>query len=142
MEAIDDFQGLAETMSEVNMSSEYRGIKIPEALKSEIQRKIVLFFEEQQVYLDQHLSLAKLSSMVGTNNAYLSSMVNYIYGCNLPTLINRYRINHAKRLLGDDKFKIKDVYKACGFVSRSVFYSAFQKETGITPSIFVKQYNR
>lgn len=142
MEAIDDFQGLSETMSEVNMSSEYRGIKIPEALKSEIQRKIVLFFEEQQVYLDQHLTLAKLSSMVGTNNAYLSSMVNYIYGCNLPTLINRYRVNHAKRLLRDDKFKIKDVYKACGFVSRSVFYSAFQKETGITPSIFVKQYNR
>lgn len=142
MEAIDAFQGLSETMSEVNMSSEYHGIKIPEALKSEIQRKIVLFFEEQQVYLDQHLSLAKLSSLVGTNNAYLSSMVNYLYGCNLPTLINRYRVNHAKRLLRDDKFKIKDVYKACGFVSRSVFYSAFQKETGITPSIFVKQYNR
>lgn len=142
MEAIDDFRGVSGTMSEVNMASEYRGIKIPEALKSEIRRKIVLYLEEQQVYLDQHLTLAKLSSMVGTNNAYLSSMINYVYGCNLPTLVNRYRVNHAMRLMRENKFKIKDVYKASGFLSRSVFYSAFQKETGFTPSIFVKQYNR
>lgn len=142
MEAIIDFLGPSKGMSEVNMPSEYRGIKIPEALKSEIRRKLALLFEEQKVYLDQHLTLAKLSGLVGTNNAYLSSMVNYIYGCNLPTLINRYRIGLAQSLLKEGKYNIKDVYKVCGFVSRSVFYSAFLKETGTTPSIYVKQYNR
>lgn len=142
MEAIDDFQEVAEGVPEANVPSVYRGIKIPDALRSEIQRKIVLFFEEQQVYLDQHLTLAKLSGMVGTNNAYLSSMINFLYGCNLPTLINRYRVAHAKRLMMSETLKIKDVYKACGFVSRSVFYAAFQKETGMTPSIFVKHFNR
>ena len=142
MEAIDAFLGPSKGMSEVNMPSEYRGIKIPEALKSEIRRKLALLFEEQKVYLDQHLTLAKLSGLVGTNNAYLSSMVNYIYGCNLPTLINRYRIGLAQSLLKEGKYNIKEVYKVCGFVSRSVFYSAFLKETGTTPSIYVKQYNR
>lgn len=142
MEAIYDFQEVAKGMSEAIVPSEYRGIKIPQALRSEIQRKLAQYLDEKQVYLDPHLTLAKLSGMVGTNNAYLSSMVNNLYGCNLPTLLNRYRITYAKRLLVEDKYKIKDVYKACGFVSRSVFYMAFTKETGLTPSIFVKQFNR
>ena len=142
MEAIKDFQEVAKGMSEAIVPSEYRGIKIPEALRSEIQRKLVQFLDEKQVYLDPHLTLAKLSGMVGTNNAYLSSMVNNLYGCNLPTLLNRYRIAYAKRLLIEEHKKIKDVYNACGFVSRSVFYAAFTKETGFTPSIFVKQFNR
>lgn len=142
MEAIYDFQEVAKGMSEAIVASEYRGIKIPQALRSEIQRKLAQYLDEKQVYLDPHLTLAKLSGMVGTNNAYLSSMVNNLYGCNLPTLLNRYRITYAKKLLVEGKFKIKDVYKACGFVSRSVFYSAFTKETGLTPSIFVKQFNR
>lgn len=142
MEAINDFPSVSGGMSEGIMPVVYHGIKIPEALKSEIRRKIVLYFEEQKVYLDQHLTLAKLSSMVGTNTAYLSSMVNHIYQCNLPTLINHYRIEHAIKLLREGKYNIKDVYKVSGFVSRSAFYSAFTKETGLTPAIFVKQFNR
>lgn len=142
MEAIIDFQEVSKADSGIKMSTEYQGIKIPETLKSEIRRKIVLYFEEQKVYLDSHLTLAKLSSMIGTNTAYLSSMVNYVYKCNLPTLINHYRIGYAKQLMGIDNINIKDVYTKCGFVSRSAFYKAFQKETGTTPSIFVKQLNR
>lgn len=142
MEGINDFQGVSRGVSEGNMSSEYRGIKIPEDLKVEIRRKLALLFEEKKVYLDPGLTLAKLSGMIGTNNAYLSSMVNFIYECNLPTLINRYRIRDARRLLMEGSYNIKDVYKVCGFVSRSVFYSAFVKETKTTPAIFVKQFNR
>jgi len=142
MDAKEDFRGASKMASEVCTASEYHGIKIPEELKSEIQRKIGVLFEEQRVYLDQHLTLAKLSSMVGTNSAYLSSMVNYLYGCNLPTLVNGYRIRHSQRLLVNNNVNIKDVYKACGFASRSVFYAAFQKETGTTPSVFVKRLNR
>ncbi len=142
MEGINDSQEVSKGGFEGNMSSEYRGIKIPEDLKSEIRRKLAVLFEEKKVYLDQRLTLAKLSSMIGTNNAYLSSMINYIYECNLPTLINRYRIRDARRLLIEGRYNIKDVYKVCGFVSRSVFYSAFVKETKTTPAKFVKKNNR
>ena len=106
MEAIDNFQEDAKGMSEGRVPLEYHGIKIPEALKSEIQRKLVLCLEEQQVYLDPGLTLSKLSGIIGTNNAYLSSMVNYIYQCNLPTLLNRYRVELAKRLMIRDRVKI------------------------------------
>ena len=130
-------------MSEVNISNDYHGIKIPEAMKRKIQSELVRLFEEQKIFLDPKLSLVKLSGMIGTNTAYLSSMVNFIYQCNLPTLINHYRIDYVKQLLRDDtNYNIKYVYKACGFVSRSAFYTAFQKETGITPSVFVKLLNR
>lgn len=142
MEAVNDLFKVSVGMSETNLSKDYHGIKIPEALKRKIKSELQLLFEEEKVYLDPKLTLAKLSGMIGTNTAYLSSMVNYIYHCNLPTLINSYRIDCAKRLLRDEKYNIKDVYKKCGFVSRSVFYTAFQKETGITPSVFVKQLNR
>ena len=142
MEAVKDFQTVSKTVFEANKAEEYHGIKIPEAMKSKIQSELVLLFEEQKVFLDPKLSLVKLSGMIGTNTAYLSSMVNFIYHCNLPTLINRYRVGYVRQLLQQDKYNIKDVYKACGFVSRSAFYTAFQKETGITPSVFIKSLIR
>ena len=142
MEAVNDFQKVSRVMSEDNMSKAYHGIKIPEAMKRKIQSELVLLFEEQKIFLDPKLTLVKLSGMIGTNTAYLSSMVNFIYHCNLPTLINRYRVGYVKQLLQEDNYNIKDVYRACGFVSRSAFYTAFQKETGTTPSVFIKHLNR
>lgn len=142
MEAAKHLQEASERIFEVQNTSEYHGVKIPEAMRSKIQRELVLLFEEQMVFLDPKLTLTKLSGMIGTNTAYLSSMVNFIYQCNLPTLINHYRVDYAKRLFQEGKYNIKEVYKACGFLSRSAFYMAFQKETGFTPSIFVKHLNR
>lgn len=110
--------------------------QMSEHLMGEIYDKICFYLEQKQVFLDQHLTLSKLSALVGTNNAYLSNTVNLKFGCNLPTLVNRYRIEKAKQLMEQGNHKVKDIYNMCGFLSRSAFYTAFTKEIGMTPTRF------
>lgn len=104
-----------------------------------IERKVTALLEEQKVFLDPDMSLQKLSSLTSTNSTYLSNTVNDCFGCNFRTLLNKYRIEHAKFQISKEGGLLKDVYKKCGFVSRSAFYRSFKQETGLTPLQFLKQ---
>lgn len=110
-----------------------RDMSIIELRTEEIYKKILLLFDEKRVYLDPNLSLIELSEMVGTNTTYLSNTINQYCGCNLRTLINKYRIDYAKQLLAIDRHCIKELHKKSGFASRSAFYAAFQHIEGSSP---------
>lgn len=101
---------------------------------TEIFENIKGKLEKEQLYLDTNLSLVKFSSIIGTNTTYLSNVVNDKFGCNLRTLINRYRINYAKALLESEETSIRELPERSGFASRSAFYVAFLRNTGYTPS--------
>ena len=94
----------------------------------------------KKVYLNPNISLASLCMEVGTNTAYLSAIFNKRLGGNFKTIINRYRIRYAKMLIVRKDTSIQAVYLHSGFVSRSVFYAAFKRETGWTPKQFLAHY--
>jgi len=49
--------------------------------------------------------------------------------------VNSYRIEHAKTLLqGDTAMKMEDLAERSGFNSLSTFYTAFKKQTQLTPA--------
>ena len=108
-------------------------------LMENIERRVVALMEDKKVYLDPDMSLQKLSSLTSTNETYLSNTVNDCFGCNFRTLLNKYRIEHAKFQISNEGGLVKDIYKNCGFVSRSAFYRSFKQETGLTPLQFLKQ---
>ena len=108
-------------------------------LMENIERRVVALMENKKVYLDPDMSLQKLSSLTSTNETYLSNTVNDCFGCNFRTLLNKYRIEHAKFQISNEGGLVKDIYKNCGFVSRSAFYRSFKQETGLTPLQFLKQ---
>lgn len=108
-------------------------------MKDIIERKVRLLLEERKVYLDPTMSLQKLSAMTSTNTTYLSNTVNDCFGCNFRLLLNRYRVNQAKQLISKERGILKDLYKNCGFSSRSAFYSAFKAIVGETPMQFLKK---
>jgi|GEM_PF-2179880 AraC-like DNA-binding protein len=110
---------------------------IPEGKGGEVCRKMLHYLNQKRVYLDRNLSLAKFSSIVGTNTTYLSNAVNQIFGCNLKSLLNWYRVQYAKRMLTCYTYKLKDIPFICGFSSKSTFYVAFRKYEGITPYQYV-----
>ncbi|MDO4948944.1 MAG: AraC family transcriptional regulator [Bacteroidales bacterium] len=95
---------------------------------------------KKKVYLNPNVSLASLCTEVGTNTAYLSAIFNNRLGGNFKTIINRYRIRYAKMLIIRRDSSIQAVYLHSGFVSRSVFYAAFKRETGWTPKQFLAHY--
>ena len=108
-------------------------------LMENIERRVLALMEDKKVYLDPDMSLQKLSSLTSTNETYLSNTVNDCFGCNFRTLLNKYRIEYAKFQISNEGGLVKDIYKNCGFVSRSAFYRSFKQETGLSPLQFLKQ---
>ena len=107
--------------------------------KDNIERKVKALMEDENVFLDPEMSLQKLSSLTSTNTTYLSNTVNDCFGCNFRTLLNRYRVELAKKQMTSDGGLVKDLFKECGFSSRSAFYASFKQITGQTPLQFLKQ---
>ena len=70
---------------------------------------------------------------------YLSRLINALSKSNFSELINRYRVEEAKRALAHPDFSsytVEGVGYEAGFKSKSAFYSAFKKHTGSTPIEF------
>ena len=111
-----------------------------EKMKDYIYNKVKACLEEKRMYLDPELSLIKFSKIVGTNTTYLSNVVNRHYGCNFKTLVNGYRIRHAIAVMRQGSMKLENLPMGCGFSSKSAFYEAFKKETGLTPASYRNKY--
>ena len=106
----------------------------------EIYKSILYNLEIRKVYLDSKLSLEKFSSIVGTNTTYLSNVVNHYFKCNFKHLLNKYRIGYAKQLISNEVHSPNELYKPCGFSSRSAFYAAFKKIMRVSPLYYQKYY--
>lgn len=104
----------------------------------ELFNKLFVALEDEQIFLDAHLSLSKMSVIVGTNTTYLSYAINDYFGDNFRSVINRYRVAYAVNLLLKEKQKanIKNIYLRCGFLSKSTFYASFTKIMGMPPLQF------
>lgn len=91
----------------------------------------------EQEYLDPYLSLERLSGKVGKSVSTVSKIMNTYTDSNFTDYINRYRVEEAKKLLSNPKFynyTIASIGLECGFNSKSTFYVAFKKFSGLTPT--------
>ncbi len=105
----------------------------------EIFREVNHYVHTNQSYLDPLLSLESLSEELETGQSTLSRMINQQSGKNFSDYINELRVEEAKKLLADTEFNaytIVAIGLECGFNSRSTFYSAFNKFTGMTPTAY------
>lgn len=95
---------------------------------------------DEEGYKDPDLNLNSLAQQVKSNSKYISQAIQQKTNKNFNTYINHLRIMEAQKLIQDSfenmNLNLNDVMYACGFKSRSTFYTAFQKETGMSP----KQY--
>ncbi|MEX0273397.1 MAG: helix-turn-helix domain-containing protein [Flavobacteriaceae bacterium] len=96
-----------------------------------------------QLFLDKGLTLAKLAHLLGTNTTYLSSTINGHYQSRFSDFINGHRTNYVlSRLETDAEFReytIDHIADISGFNSSSAFYKAFKKQTGLTPSYYIRR---
>lgn len=95
--------------------------------------------EHDKAYLDPDLTLAKLAAVAAIPAKHVSQLINEQYELNFNDFINRYRVDEAKRKLlhpAAKEFKLLRIAFEVGFNSKSVFNSAFKKNTGLSPSEF------
>ena len=95
---------------------------------------------DEQLFKEPDLQSSLLCKKLGTNKLYLSQAISSMTGMNLSSYINVHRINEAKRLILKGEESISAIQDLCGFNSKSTFYSAFRKNTGMTPTQFLGQH--
>lgn len=103
-----------------------------------IAKRLTSAINDDNAHLDPELTLAKLSAIVREPSQYISQTLSQHLGTTFFDFINNARINSAKHMLEETNQSVLDVALATGFNSRSSFYKAFNKFTGLTPSQYRK----
>ena len=126
----------------INLSTKkeaaYRALVSPK-LMGQLKVRIVNILLKKKKYKDKDYSAKRLAEDLGTNTRYVSAVVNVCFDMNYTSLVNKYRIDNAKALLVDKRYRnlrMEEISDMVGFSNRQSFYAAFYKYTGITP----KQY--
>lgn len=112
----------------------YQRSALNEQLSGNIVNKLNQAMQQDQLFLDASLSLPKLAKHIATSPSYISQTLNETLGVNFFDYVNRYRVEAAKiQLLSSDQ-TVLDIAMNVGFNAKSSFYTAFKKETQLTPS--------
>ncbi|MGO1728731.1 MAG: helix-turn-helix domain-containing protein [Flavobacteriaceae bacterium] len=114
---------------------------IPHKTEVEILKKIG-DFEDSQLYLNPKMRIALLAKHLETNTRYLSTIINASKDKSFNAYINSLRIQYIIGKLNSTPkyltYKISYLAKESGFASQSSFTTAFKEETGLTPSVYIK----
>ena len=117
----------------------YRSSSLTEGASTSIKNRLERLLNEEQVFRENELRLTDLAAYLDISHHQLSQVINEQYGVNFFELINRYRIEHVRRLLADPAYSrhtiIQIAYEA-GFNNKVSFNRYFKKEFGLTPSAY------
>ncbi len=86
--------------------------------------------EKDKLYMDPELTLTKLSLVIGISSKQLSQIINQVKNQNYSQYIASHRVEEAKRMLTDKKYKdykIAAIAYESGFNNISTFNSAFKR---------------
>ena len=117
----------------------YQSSSLTDGASESIKRGMERLLSEEKVFKENELRLADLAAYLDISYHQLSQVINEHYGVNFFELINKYRVEHVKRLLADPAYNhytiIQIAYEA-GFNNKASFNRYFKKEIGVTPSAF------
>lgn len=101
-----------------------------------IARKIRTAIEKDRLYRNPDLSLWELSNHINVSSNYVSQTLNETIGASFFDFVNQARIKDAMQQILSTEQTVLEIAYDVGFNSRSPFYKAFKRETGITPTAF------
>lgn len=123
-----------------NSKNKYANSPLPEYYKKEKLKQIVHLMKEQKLYLNQDFSLGMLSKESGIRPHNISQIINEGLQINFLELTNNYRIADAKQILkAKKKVNVEELAYSLGYKSKTTFYKAFKKITGVTPLQYQKR---
>jgi len=103
-------------------------------------------FESSKTYLNKDATLSHVAKKINTNTSYLSNVINKHKGKSFKTYLTELRINEALIQLKNNKtlraYTIKAIAAEFGFKRQETFSRAFKSQTGIYPSIYIKNLDK
>ena len=94
---------------------------------------------KQKKYRDGDYSQRRLAEELGVSTFVLSRTLRQEYGMTYAQLVHKYRVRDAMRYLRSSQkrqYTVDDIGLLVGFGNRQSFFSAFKRETGLTPERF------
>ena len=114
----------------------YARSALTETHAKQLAERIRSAMTQDTLYLDPNLSLQKLSRHVGALPNQISQTLNEQIGSTFFDYIAHHRIEAAKPLILEGAANSLAISLDVGFNSRSTFYKAFKRETGMTPKTY------
>lgn len=100
--------------------------------RSKLVKNIRNYINEN--YMDSNLGLAKISSVFGISEGYISTIFKEQDGINFADYVEQLRIEKACHLLTENLYKIADISDMVGYNSVQSFRRAFKRVLGINPT--------
>jgi AraC-like DNA-binding protein len=119
----------------------HKQARLPEQVTFQLQALLQGYIDKLQ-FLHKNNSLKEVADQLGTKPYILSAFINQEYRMHFHDLINHYRIEYIKNeLLGKerDMLTLEAIAERAGYNNRTTFLAAFKKNTGMTPTDFIKQ---
>lgn len=133
-----DFKDLKQT------EKKYANSSLTESTSRLIWEELKGIMEEEKPYRNSEYRLNDLALRLDQSIHHVSQVINEREGVSFSDFINRYRVREAQALLTSDRAKqitILAIALEAGFNSKTAFYNTFKKETGQTPSQFMRTRN-
>lgn len=99
--------------------------------------------ETGKLFLNPRLTLDEFSEHTQLPSRMVSAVINRCLNQNFQEFVNRYRVEEAKRILGEPESRllpILDVAIMAGFNSKATFNRFFNKFSGLTPSQYREKH--
>ncbi len=117
------------------------------SLSREDQQKymslILDYMEEKKPYLNHEIKQSDIADHLHMSVHLFSEVLNVCFQKNFNNFINLYRVDTAKKMMKNPKFKhykILAIGYEAGFPSKTSFNRIFKNLVGLTPSEFQKKY--
>lgn len=126
-----------ENVKELNSLLEEVAVKVTAKINSYNNRSMKLTLQKAVDYLGMHyneqITLNKVAENVFVSTYYLSRMFKKELGQNFVDYLNELRMEKAKELLREGKYKTYQVAEMVGIPDAQYFSKLFKKYTGLTP---------
>ena len=111
-----------------------------EALESRIENVLA----SSDFICSPDASLKTLAEKVGSNTSYVSYILNNKYSENFSILLGNLRIKEICRRIEREpqryrQLTVEAISAEAGFKSRSTFRTSFVRQTGLTPSDYIRR---
>ena len=103
-------------------------------LTRNLMEQMSALIEEKELFRQKNLRINDVASELATNKTYISVLLNSMSGESFTSMITKYRVEYAQKLLREHPDMLVDeVADAAGFSSRTSFFRNFKAVTGMTP---------
>jgi AraC-like DNA-binding protein len=127
-------------------SSSYPDMEMLSEDHKALYEQMIQLIETKKLYLNPKLDAKLIITQLGTNRTYLYNAINNNAAINFRDIINRYRVEEAKKLIASECDQGNPgnntlIYQSAGFNSASTYYRTFKQHTGLTPLEYAREYS-